>query len=120
MAGPTIEASWKLSWLSAMADGRRSGGTRRGMADERAGWSTDDSPAATNATANRAPTGGAAGQREQDEGEAAGGQTGLGHEQEPAAVDGVGKRARAQREEQDRDELEEGQRGDREGRPVRT
>ena len=58
IAGPTIEAIWKFSWLSAMADGSRSGGTRRGMAEDRVGWSTAASPAATNATANRAGTGG--------------------------------------------------------------
>ena len=57
-AGPTIEAIWKFSWLSAMADGRRSAGTSRGIADERAGWSTADSPAARNATANSAGSGG--------------------------------------------------------------
>ena len=57
-AGPTIEAIWKFSWLSAMADGRRSAGTSRGIADDRAGWSTADSPAATNATANSASIGG--------------------------------------------------------------
>jgi len=32
-----IEAVWKLSWLSAMAAGRRSGGTSRGIADDRVG-----------------------------------------------------------------------------------
>ncbi len=116
MAGPTIEASWKLSWLSAMADGSRSGGTRRGMAEERAGWSTADSPAATNATTNRARDRRAAVERQQDEREAAGGQTGLRHEQEPAAVDRIGQRSRAQREQQDGDELEQGQGGDGQGR----
>jgi hypothetical protein len=57
-AGPTIEASWKLSWLSAMADASRSFGTSRGIADERVGWSTAESPAAKNATTNSAQTGG--------------------------------------------------------------
>ncbi len=47
MAGPTIEAIWKLSWLSAMADASRSGGTRRGIDEARAGWSTADRPAAS-------------------------------------------------------------------------
>jgi hypothetical protein len=37
-----------------MADGNRSGGTSRGIAEERAGWSTADRPAAKNATTNNA------------------------------------------------------------------
>ena len=57
-AGPTIEAVWKLSWLSAMAAGRRSAGTSRAIDDERVGWSTAPRPAARNATANRAGSGG--------------------------------------------------------------
>ena len=36
-AGPTIEAVWKLSWLRAIAAGRRSRGTRRGIDDEPGG-----------------------------------------------------------------------------------
>ncbi len=58
MAGPTIEAIWKLSWLSAIAEGNRSGGTSRGIDDERAGWSTAENPAAKNATKNSVQTGG--------------------------------------------------------------
>src|SRR6516165_10499807 len=58
IAGPTIEASWKFSWLSAIAEGRRSFGTRRGIADDRVGWSTDERPAAKKATTKKAHTGG--------------------------------------------------------------
>ena len=36
-AGPTTDAAWKLSWFRAIAAGRRSGGTSRGMDEERAG-----------------------------------------------------------------------------------
>ena len=41
---------WKPSWFSAIAAGSRSGGTSRGIADVRAGWSTAPTPAATKAT----------------------------------------------------------------------
>jgi len=47
---PATETVWPLSQLTAMAAGKRSRGTRRGRADVRAGWSTDPTPAATNAT----------------------------------------------------------------------
>ena len=43
IAGPTIEAAWKLSWLRASAAGSRSGGTSRGIDAARAGWSTANS-----------------------------------------------------------------------------
>ncbi len=48
--GPATAMAWKPSWLRAMAAGSRSRGTRRGMADDRAGWSTAPRPAATKAT----------------------------------------------------------------------
>ena len=94
IAGPTIEAAWKLSWLSAIAAGSRSGGTRRGIDDDRAGWSIEPTPAATNATTKIASSGGAPLEREHDEGQAAGGQPELGHDQEAPPVDGVGERRR--------------------------
>ena len=87
------------------------------MADERAGWSTEDRPAARNATANRAGERRGALQRQDDQREAARGETRLGHHQQPPPVDRVGERAGAEREQEDRDELEERQRRDREGRP---
>ena len=74
IAGPTIDAIWKLSWLSAIAAGSRSGGTSRGMADDRVGWSTAPSPAATKATANSAATGGEPCSASSDERQAAGGE----------------------------------------------
>src|SRR6266516_3202689 len=49
-AGPTIEAVCRLSWLSAIAAGSRSAGTRRGIADDRAGWSIEARLAARKAT----------------------------------------------------------------------
>ena len=116
MAGPTIEASWKLSWLSAMADGNRSGGTRRGIDDERAGWSTADSPAATNGDREQRDERWRTRQREKDEGEAAGSESRLGRHQQPSPVDGVRERPGTEREEQDRHQLEEGQRRDRQRR----
>ena len=51
MAGPMTAAVWKLSWFRAIAAGSRSAGTRRGTAEDRAGWSTAPRLAATNATA---------------------------------------------------------------------
>ena len=61
-----------------MAAGSRSGGTSRGIADERAGWSSEARPAATNATANRATSGGAGWSEPGREGRAAGHQPHLG------------------------------------------
>ena len=49
-AGPATAIAWKPSWLRAIAAGRRSRGTRRGTADDRAGWSTAPRPAETKAT----------------------------------------------------------------------
>jgi hypothetical protein len=57
-AGPTTDAAWKFSWLRAIAAGRRSGGTSRGMDEERAGWSNVPSVEATNATMKMAISGG--------------------------------------------------------------
>ena len=37
IAGPTIDAAWKLSWFSAIAAGRCSARTSRGIDDDRAG-----------------------------------------------------------------------------------
>ena len=51
MAGPITAAPLNTSWFIAMAAGRRSGGTRRGIAEVRVGWSTAASPADTKATA---------------------------------------------------------------------
>src|ERR1035437_10096812 len=56
--GPATDTVCPPSELTAMAAGRRSRGTRRGTADERAGWSTAPTPAATNATTYRAQTDG--------------------------------------------------------------
>ena len=118
MAGPTIEAIWKLSWLSAIADGRRSAGTRRGMADDarrlvdrgqpgrqRRRRRTGPGPAARRHSARTTSTRLQAARPD------------LGRHQQPAPIDRIGERAGAEREQQDRDELEERQRGDREGRP---
>ena len=58
IAGPTTCAACQFTWLSAMAAGIRSVATRRAIEDIRVGWSTAASPAATNATPNRATTGG--------------------------------------------------------------
>ena len=49
--------------------------------------------------------------REDDEGAAAGHQRELGDPEHPAAVDGIGDRTGAEREDQDRDQLEQRQRG---------
>ena len=59
IAGPTIDAAWKLSWLRAIAAGSRSALTRRGIEADRAGWSIEPTPAATNATTRIAHSGGA-------------------------------------------------------------
>ena len=116
-AGPTMEAVWKLSWLSAIAAGSRSFGTSRGIAEARVGWSTAPRPAATNATPNRAGSAGWPSEREDRQRQAARRQPGLGDHQQPAAIDGVGQRSGAEREQQDRDQLEERQRADRQRRP---
>ena len=50
MAGPITAAPLNTSWLSPIAAGSRSTGTRRGIADARAGWSMAPMPAAANAT----------------------------------------------------------------------
>ena len=89
-AGPTIEAIWKLSWLRAIAAGRRSGGheardrrrPRRLVDGAEAGRDERDREQGRD---RRRP-----GQREQDQGEAAGGQPGLGQ----AAAAGAGRRRR--------------------------
>ncbi len=59
MAGPITAAPLNTSWFIEIAAGSRSGGTSRGMADARVGWSTAPKPAATNATAYSAMIGGA-------------------------------------------------------------
>ncbi len=49
-AGPMTAIVLKPSWFKAIAAGSRSAGTRRGIDEVRAGWSTAPTPAATNAT----------------------------------------------------------------------
>ena len=106
-----------MSWLSAIAEGSRSGGTSRGMADDRAGWSTADRPAAAKATANSAATGGSPDSaRTTSTRLQAARPTWVDHQQ-PPPVHGVGERAGPEREQQDRHQLEERQRRDRQGRP---
>src|SRR5664279_1800289 len=59
MAGPTTDAVWKFSWFRAIAAGRWAGETSRGIVADRVGPSTELNPAATNATAKIAISGGA-------------------------------------------------------------
>ena len=117
IAGPTIEAIWKLSWLSAMADGSRSGGTSRGIADDRVGWST--ARQAGRHERDREQRRDAAGRRSAPAGRARGcrpparpGSTISSRRRSTASASDPGP----EREEQDRDQLEERQRRDREGR----
>ena len=58
IAGPMTAPALNTSWLRAIALWSRSRGTSRGMADARAGWSTEPSPAATKASAYTAHSGG--------------------------------------------------------------
>ena len=115
-AGPTIDAVWKLSWLSAMAAGSRSGGTSRGIADDAGRLVDGTQPGRHEGDREQRRDRRLAAQREQRQGQAAGGQPGLGDHQQAAAIDRVGQRPGAEREQQDRDQLEERQRSDREGR----
>ena len=118
IAGPTIEASWKFSWLSAIAVGSRS--ARDEARDRRRACRlVDRAESGRDAAAmtNRAMTGGDAVEREPDQREAAGGQRGLG--QRAAAAGGPSTSASEpapEREDQDGDQLEEAQQPDRQGR----
>ena len=93
IAGPTIEAAWKFSWLRAMAAGSRSAGTSRGIDDERAGWSTEASPAATKATTKTRISGAVGTIASTTRARLADGQAGLGDEEQPSPVHRVGDRA---------------------------
>ena len=116
MAGPTIEAIWKLSWLSAIAEGNRSGGHEPRIDDERAGWSTAREPRREERDDEQRRDRRIAAQGEEDQGQAAGRQPDLCRHQQPPPVHRVGQRAGPEREQQDRDQLEQGQRGDGQGR----
>ncbi len=116
MAGPMTDADWKLSWLSAIAAGSRSAATRRGIADERAGWSIALNDAPTNATPKIARRLGAREDGEDQERGARARQAALRQDEQAPAVDRIGERARTEGEDEDRHELDSGQPCDRERR----